>query len=350
MSAVYYPVQGLPDTNSRQPAVTVRPASTALLAIDSEDRFNNYTTARSSQVGNPYSITISKNENIMAGFFTRLAVTEVVFPWVIPNIGPKTNQIQVSVQVGAAPAQIFVLALNPTFATPAQIATIMQAALRAWTPDAGTTFPLAALTFTYGAVIVNGGPGINTPTALNSFDYATNNGNLIAFNPMPPNSTAYPYPDTTKQLFDLLGFAAGQRILSDNGTGSFTLCQAIRYVDIVCNQLTNNQSLKDTMTQTIVRDTLCRVYLVNTGTLQSTIQPSDPLFCPPGCAPMVVYRDYTHPKQIQWLPNQNVAGSLTFTVYDDAGAPLEESDPFYSPGYGYFNRTDWSMTLLVTES
>jgi hypothetical protein len=350
MSAAYYSVQPLPDTNARQPAVTVRPSSTALLAIDSEDRFSSYAAARSSQAGNPYTITISKNENIMAGFFTRLAVTEVVFPWVIPNINPKTQKIQVSVQVGPAPAQIFVLNLNPTFATPAQVAAAMQQALRAYTPDAGATFPLAALTFVYGAIPVVGGPGINTPTNLCCFEYNTNNANLISFLPMPYNSSAYPYPDPTKQLFDLLGFASGQTVLATTGTGSFTLAQSIRYVDIVCNQLTNNQALKDTTSQRVVRDSLCRVYLANPGTLQSTVQPSDAAFCPPGCAPMVVYRDFTHPKQIQWLPNQNIPGSLSFSVYDDTGAPLEESDPFYSPGVGYFNRTDWSMTLLVSEN
>lgn len=351
MSAAYYSVAPLPDTNARQPAITVRPSSTALLAIDSEDRFSNYTLARSSQVGNPYSITISKNENIMPGFFTRLAVTEVVFPWVIPNINPKTQKIQVSVQIGGAgPVQLFVLQLNPTFATPAQIATIMQQALRAYTPDGGTTFPLQALTFVYGAIPVAGGPGINTPTNLCAFEYNTNNANLVSFAPMPYNTTAYPYPPTTKQLFDVLGFSTGQQVLATTGTGSTTLAQAIRYVDIVCNQLTNNQALKDTMTQQVVRDTLCRVYLTNPGTLQSTIQPSDATFCPPGCAPMVVYRDFTHPKQIQWLPNQNIPGSLSFSVFDDTGAPLEESDPFYSPGVGYLNRTDWSMTLLVSEN
>jgi hypothetical protein len=351
MSAAYYPVAPLPDTNSRQAAITVRPSSTALLAIDSEDRFTNYTAARSSQVGNPYSITISKNENIMPGFFTRLAVTEVVFPWVIPNINPKTNQIQVSVQSGGVgPVQVFVLSLNPTFATPAQIATAIQQALRLYTPNAGDTYPLSALTFVYGAIPVAGGPGINTPTNLCCFEYATNTATLVSFSPMPANSTAYPYPNTTKQLFDVLGFSTGQQTLATTGTGAFTLGQAIRYVDIVCNQLTNNQALKDTMSQIVVRDTLCRVYLANPGTLQSTIQPSDALFCPPGCAPMVVYRDFTHPKQIQWLPNQNIPGSLSFSVFDDTGAPLEESDPFFSPGVGYLNRTDWSLTLLVSEN
>ena len=351
--AAYYPVASLPDTNARQPAMTVRPSSTALLAIDLEDRFVNYTVARSSQVGNPYTATISKAENIMPGFFTRLAVTEVVFPWVIPNINPKTNQIQVFFQAPPpATPIVFVLSLNPTFATPAQIAAAMQQALRAYTPDAGVTFPFSALTFVYGAIPVpsGGGPGINTPTNLCCFEYATNNANLIGFAPMGANTAAYPYPDTTKQLFDILGFSTGQQTNAFSGTGAFTLGQAIRYVDIVCNQLTNNQALKDTTSQVVVRDSLCRLYLVNPGTLQSTVQPSDAAFCPPGCAPMVVYRDFTHPKQIQWLPNQNIAGSLTFSVYDDTGAPLEESDPFFSPGVGYLNRTDWSLTLLVSEN
>jgi hypothetical protein len=59
------------------------------------------------------------------------------------------------------------------------------------------------------------------------------------------------------------------------------------------------------------------------------------------------------PKQIQWIPNQNIPGFLQFQVYDDNGDLLDEAisetvdDIFRLRGAG---ATDWSMTLLVSEN
>jgi hypothetical protein len=214
----------------------------------------------------------------------------------------------------------------------------------------------------YGGLPVQSGGNAGNNSNVPAFECDTDNsGTLIAFTPMTPNSTAYPYPANTVQLFDLLGFnlnaVVGASVLQQTYTGGFTYCSPIRYVDIVCNQLTYNQALKDSMSQPIVRDTLCRVYLNVPGTTQSTISCADATFCPPGCAPTTIYRDFASPKRIQWLPNQPVPGYLSFQILDDTGAPLDESDPFFvfeSPEgatvTGSANKTDWSLTLQVTEN
>ena len=98
--------------------VTMRPSSTALLTIDSEDRFQNglipdasgrvivpatgyplsrYLLSLPKAANNvsPYNFTIVKNESVMNGFFTRIGLTEVVFHWGVPNINKKTSQINV---------------------------------------------------------------------------------------------------------------------------------------------------------------------------------------------------------------------------------------------------------------
>ena len=302
-----------------------RPASTAILAIDGEDRYTNYLQARVVQPfgsttvrNNAYSFSITRNQSALNGFMTRIGVTEVVLPWCIPNINPKTNKM--TIRIGGGFPEIFnALTIPPGFYTPSQLASYIQAYVR--TLDV----TLVAFTMTYGT---NGLP---------LFEYNTNNAGVsVQFAPLPYNSTAYPYPDTTKQLFDLLGFNDSNNlpVFPPGGvdyTGGNTFCQAIRYVDIVCTQLTGQQSLRDTTTQPIARDMLARIYLNGHNGEQSAVSASSSTFCPAGCAPFTIYRDFSLPKQIEWSPEQPVPGVLRFDVFDDSGAPLAESDPF-SPG------------------
>jgi hypothetical protein len=336
----YYANQPLPDTNARSPAITVRPASTALLTIDSEDRYQDYLDARENPTS-PYNFTIRKNENLMAGFFTRLAVTEVNFPWTIPNINQKTNKILVSYDINGTFTALTTIVIPVGFYTPAQLAAQMQIKVRAL--DAG----LASFVMAYGQDIsLSVGISGEEP----SFSYRTDiSVNTISFDPLPYNTTAYPYNSQTKQLFDLLGFEDANSIQATNGIGAYTYCQAIRYVDIVCNVLTSVSALKDNTSQPVVRDMLCRVYLGDGGgTGQSTTKPSDAAFCPPGCMPLTIYRNFTNPKQIQWLPNQNIPGTLQFQVYDDAGDLLANS--LADPAVAYSQATNFSFTLLVSEN
>jgi hypothetical protein len=321
-------------------ATTSRPSSSAILAIDSEDRFKDFIQARTATAGiaggkfnrSPYDFQISKNESLMNGFFTRLALTEVNFPWVIPNINVRTQDIQITYQVGAGPIVVDFLTLPIAFYTPADIAAAIEAGVLAIVGN-----PIPAFTMVYGA------------GDIPRFTYNTNDAAItFAFEPMDYNSTLYPYPPTTKQLFDLLGFNDDNTILGANNVvedGGSTFCQAIRYIDIVCSQLTYNQAVKDTMSQQTARDTLCRLYLGDgpyTGT--STLNPSDPLFCPPGCAPFTIYRQFTNPKFIRWMADQPVQGNLQFQVFDDDGSALETA-----LNNTYTSAENWSFTLLVSE-
>ena len=321
---------------SEDDASTARSPAYAILAIDSEDRFKSYVEARaatgSSYNNSPYNFQITKNESMMNGFFTRLALTEMCFPWTVPNINVQTQDIIVTYITVGAPV-VTTITLDVGFYKPADLAAAIQAAVRALDPA------LAAFDLAYGSDAILGGAR-KSPTF---FYNCTGGGYTIAFDPLPYNSAAYPYPATTKQLFDVMGFSTDNTFLSAQGVSQTTLCQAIRAIDIVCNQLTYNQSLKDTMSQPIARDTLCRLYIGDgpyTGT--STVDPSDPLFCPPGCAPFVIYRQYTNPKYIRWMPNQPVQGNLQFQVYDDNGQILTNV-------IGFDGSENWSMTLLVSE-
>lgn len=327
---------------SRESGVTQRLAATSLFTIDAEDRFASYIQKRAApnaanaQNASPYSFTISK-PSMLNGFMTRMGVTEVVFPWAIPNINKKTNQIVLKYQLGPAVATQTTISVPSGFYTPNQLAAYLTTQINAAPLPAG-----------FGTVTYGGFLGANN---VPIFSYTVNDAvnNAMAWEPVPYNTTTYPYPDTTKQLFDLLGFTtggtSGNDILSGGlGYGLVTYCQAVRYVDIVSQQLVQCQSLGDATTQQIGRNQLCRLYL--TGDKSAELNANDPLFCPPGCRPTTIYAMFAQPKQIQWNPTQNASSSLQFEVYDDAGALLNTND--ISAGFTDF--CDWSMTILASEN
>jgi len=318
---------------------TIRPPSTALLTIDSADRFTDRTQERTVGTNgstyniSPYDFSIIKNESIMNGFFTRLAVSEVVMPWPFPNINARTSDIKLFYQPnGTGPILEQTIGLPIGFYRPSQIALAMTNAIQ----------PYVSGEILYSPTDPSGLLPSDIPMC---FQYTTGSTTKMAFGPMTPNTPGvYPYDNQTTQLFDLMGFTVlNGGTLSTIGVGEPTLCQDVRYVDIVCPQLIYNQALKDTSSQRTVYDALCRVYLADVGSsIPANVPPEDPSFCPPGCAPTVVYRNFATPKQIQWVPNQPVPGSLQFKVYDDNGVLLSS--------IGNLTGLNWSMTLLVSEN
>lgn len=318
-------------------AITQRPVSSAILGIDSDDRFATASASRSSTKTGPYSFSINKNQSLFNGFFTRLGVTEFSMDWVVPNINEKTGSIAVQYDVGAGPVSVFI-DISFGFYTPSQLATAIQTEVRALDPLLNT------FTMIYG---IN---AVAPPAKLPVFSYATNNPAVsIAFAPLPVGSTTvgpvvFTITSTTRQLFDLLGFINTNSDLATVGIGGLTFAQSVRYIDIVCTQLTYNQSLKDNTSAQVNRDMLARIY-INSASTPSNVDPSSATFCPPGCAPFTLYREFASPKFIQWLPNQPIGGSIQFEVYADDGTNLSE----FFPSAAY-NASDWAMTLLVTEN
>jgi hypothetical protein len=322
---------------------TIRFPSTSLLTIDSEDRWADYNQARAQQPGpflDPFNFRLQGNQVLSTGFFTRLGVSEVVMPW-CPNINPKTNKININYEISGTPTVFSVeLELIEGFYNPHNLASAIQTKVLAIVGN-----PLPSFTMSYG--------GVDYP----SFSYSSNvAGNNISFSPLPYQTADYPYPATTKQLFDLLGFNNTNNPTDASGNpapipgagatntyfGHFTLCQAIRYVDIVCPRLVQYQGLFDGSSQGSARDSLCRVYL---GGFQSNLEPIDNDFAPVGTLPVVVYRNFTTPKQIQWIAKQNISANLEFQVYGDDGQ-------LFSTNFqeGTQTQENWSMTLLLSEN
>lgn len=329
-----------PTGDARETAVTVRPSSTAVFAVDSDDRYTDYPSRRLRPTY-PFSINITKNQSMLNGFFNRIAVAEFRMYWTLPNIAAVWGNNTLSYYESVTPA-IHTITIPVGF------------------------YDLRDLMLTIESEVQGDGflPNfIATANPDGSTSYGTGDANLFYW--VPPNST-------TRTLYDMLNLVNTIPIPTAATTqqGGIANLKSTDYIDVISPQLTYNQELKDGSTAQITRDMLVRIYLDNdvrpvrrTETLLFTaggapdgsqVPQFDPTDIITGSTPFVVYRQFSQPKQILWNNTQPL-GNVTFELYDDQGRNIQDLWnnillPASPVGQYFANSFVWNMTLLVSES
>ena len=292
--------QRFPIQSRVEDTITIRPTSSALFGVDSADR---YTSVEASAEGTstPYKFTIVKNQALFNGFFNRIALTEIVFPYYIPNINLRTDMIIVN-------GNVITIAV-PGFYNTTDLADALEGAIIA----SGVT-PTLTVSYNSGRFVFN-----------------TNDASTLVFargNFAGPGAKINQF-----QLFDLLNMGGVNTVASSLQVTGITKIKYTEYVDIVSSQLTYNQSLKDASSDPIVRDVLARVY-IDTGFGEVLGEP------------LTIYRQFSTPKQIKWDPTQPL-GNVSFEVFDDKGELLSS---YLGPQLPDSTMPDWRITLLFSES
>lgn len=312
-------------------ALTVRPPSTAILGINSQDR--------EIRVGNysPSSFDLTQGTAYMNGQFTRVALSEVRFDYITPPLSGFAP-LQFTYKTGGTLPPVSVLLISTansyTWANCSTLASIIQAEVRALTPMTGFTMTFND-TFNSGAYI---------------FRAESNTTDTFYFSPAPfttgtpPNVTTYPIDLTN--IYFRMNFENDyktQPFATEQDTGVPCLLLT-RFVDIVCEQLTNSQNVRDSSTQQtsdgqqrVSHDTICRLYLKD---------PNLPYY-DQGSEPFTVVKQFKTPKEIKWNPGVPIA-NMSFRVLDDQGQILKYINP-RSPVERYLTG-NWCITLLVTEN
>lgn len=329
-------------------AITIRPSSTALLCVDSDDRYKDFLQKRTTPTY-PFSFNIQRNESILNGFFTRLAISEFRMYWTLPNISAAWGNNTLQYTTGGNTYSITI-------------------------PDG--FYDLQTLMVTIEALIQAQGflpTFIANPNPDGSSSYGSG-GAATFFFPKPTS--------TTRTLYDMLNLQTPYAApippnpavpLSLNAArGGIANLKPTDFIDIVCSQLTYNQDLKDSSTSPVVRDMIERIFLddatksnyrTTTKLFDATGNPNGeqvPQFEPSdyinGSTPFVIYRQWTQPKQISWDKIQPI-GNLTFEIYDDQGRSLQTLwtttypiTPQTITGTYYANSFVWDMNLLISEN
>jgi len=267
----------------------IRFPSTANLYIDSADRSS----------GTASDFLINKPANILTGFFTRMAVNEVVMDWSIPNVLASSGNNTFTVTITGPGAGTYTATLDDGFYT------IKQAL-----DDIVAQFNTALGTTRFSIVVNADNGGVFLTIATGTFSITPSTLSTQLDLAQGPTLTA------NKEVLD-------PRILNT------------KYIDIVSQNLTYNQDLKDASTATNVRDVVFRWFLAwdNEATYDGY---GFPIL--QGYKPFLQRRSIAFPKQIKWS-NQQPIGQLAFQLYDSSGNAFNTT----------VGRLDFNMCLLVSE-
>jgi hypothetical protein len=323
--------------NKEEAEVISRPSSTALLVLDSADRVyydplglsggnpvigSQYT--RTGKIDQPYNnFRIQKAQALLQGGFTRIAVTEVCFPYNIPNVNDYTNTFWVTFYAAGAASREKITIANGYY-DGAALATAVAAALNAayagytWTVDFN-----ASNGFDISCVLTAG--SVPQQFSLFNFDPLTNASNIV-----------------NTGLLDVMGFnpASNYYYCAFGGVApSFKLSsvgaslQYTKYIDIVSSKLTYYQNVSDSSSRrTGGSNVICRLYISNNLALASAFSP----------LPYVIERQFTYPKQVKWDKDTQIDW-VDIQLLDDSGRALYYNDQTLMSG-------DFMITLLASEN
>jgi hypothetical protein len=296
--------------------MTIRQPSTANLMIDSEDALSDANGIfNGASDYNGAKFTITRNSSILNGFFTRIATTELVLNYAVPNI---------SAAVG-----------NDTF-------TVLQS------PSTQVTVTLQDGSYTVEQALDEIVLLLNAAgTRAGVFSIDVQNGQIVLQN----STTGFDIGDEilAAQLgFNILGGMATDQIVGANYAPDL---RVFKYLDFVSQELTYCQDLKDSSTSIPVKDVLARWYMAYDVPVAEDAYGFPILM---GYKGFVQRRAFNPPKQIRWEPNLPI-GQLSFEVYAKVATQIDPAALSYTFKSPYVLATaaggnlSWLMTLQVSE-
>lgn len=286
--------------------------------IDSRNR-NTVKDTSGVDLSSPWSFTLSRNQALINGFFTRVGTTEVCLEWCVNNVSDTLNNRDFSI-VDSSGGIHNVNLLQGLYTAEECLDALVSVLNGLGLP--GYTF---AVNVVDGQVLLESGGGGRT--------FAIEPSRLayqLGLNPYWPTPPFFNPINTPQEV------------------GHFISCvdlRPYRFLDFVCEQLTAVQDVKDASSARETRDVLCRWYFADDVPNQL-----DGLGFPilQGYTKFATRRIFNPPKQIKWEQNTPVAGFLQFSVYGDDGTIVKEANDNY-PNLSFVYESNWLMTLQLSE-
>ena len=316
----------------------------ALLALYNNSFLTNYYPVLNPNPPGPQptsaSFTINNKGALIYGYIRTISVSQVQMQYAIPTVVPSnkvfpltSNETWLPLRKGNDTLCIslsdqqsdYVVTIPYGFYLPAELAAITETAIRQQcNPD------LQDMTVTYDNGFI-----FETQTSSFFFPDQTEmvgqNYNLTENQVVVALKTYRLFGlNITNSYFPRQYYPDNKYVLAKVSNFLFT-----PYIDIISQNLTKFQKIKDTDTAPNKHTSLvARVYLSGVGNPQHT-SAADSL----GCLPFTMTADMNTPKIIRWSPDETVY-NLDFQMLDQYG------DPIY---WDADNATEFQMTLLCAE-
>lgn len=282
----------------------------AHLVLNSRDR----TLAGSTGVYNNFNLT-NPGQNIVQGAMKDIALSEVLFPYDIPNIQAGYNVFELEA-VDESPS-FLTMTITPGFYTGSELASaindaIEAAALANTPPIALTDIPVCSYSATTNLFTFSS-PAAPTAPSWN---------NWVLFSPytFPDNYIGNKPPSVGKDILSIMGFDGSfQEPLIDGALTSYGSAPLVftQYIDICSPKLCQYQFIRDGSTTSLPRrvDLLCRLYIADEISLPTG---GGGLV---GTRPFVIHRQFKN-QRVMRNTASNAINDVDIQLYDDCGQPL----------------------------
>jgi hypothetical protein len=338
-----------------------RSPSDALLVIDSADRSSS-TSATGAPISppstQPYNnFKLQKPQNLVQGGFTRLQLTEINFPYAIPNVNDYTNSFWVQIVNPTAPPALITqkVQISNNYYSGRDLAETIKGVMNliaAISTSVGITWDVQYLPESQTFVSQAGG--------FIMLANLVSTGAAVAFKifPSDPN-TVGTVPIPSKSLLNVMGYnpLTNWDYCTNFSVGKQSLYAPLTYtsyIDVVSNKLTYYQNVQDSTSKTTsFGGIICRIYIANetsdagsqgfwyNGAVGAAFNPVNYFATlAPGSAPFLIHRQFMCPKSFKWDETQAIDW-IDIKLYDDVGQPL-----FYSPTFAF---PDFQITFKCTE-
>jgi hypothetical protein len=316
--------------------ITIRPSSTANFYVDSEDK----------NIGQGSGdFLINKKQSLFNGFFHRIAVSEVLMDWGLPNVADWWGNNTVTVVNGGTNVTIGPVKITDGYYTAIQILKQVASSVNA---AAGTALDPLRLSVTFDGLEIK---LVSTGVGTDPFYFLWTDG------------VDKPYA-LARQLFTTAQLV-GAPVQNTEIVCASPRVLGTTYVDIVSPQLTYNQDLKDSTTSDTTRDVIYRWYFAYDNVplerekimftyaasapapaVQTLTETNLPVL--EGYVPFVLRRALPYPKQINWNSEQPI-GQVAFQCYDDRGRIISTANFPWVGGYGGAN-FQFQLSMLLSEN
>lgn len=336
---------------------TIRQPATAILGIDSADRyaFDSSTGLRADRQPE-YNFSLYKGQSVLNGFIKRIALTELNMEWNVPNVNTYNNKFGIvftGTDLSGTEEYEVVITVPTGFYTPLELTTYLQTAINtalttANIIDAGKIADVSITVDPKTLYITVAGKG-SAPTGANLGLRVPFTGGRPALN----KTTMYEMLGlrSTVDNFAIVNLNPAKKWFGNYASFAYT-----RYIDIVSDNLTKKQEIKDSSTQPPevgASNLLARVYIPSNLQTESRFDIAGTGCNIVGTRPFQLFREFKTPKYIYWDAREFI-NLIDIRVYDDAGRPLYEqvAELGVAPDYYFINgnTAEFQITLLASEN